>query len=82
MLDHAFRFFHIANLETTCYLLFNENWISRHIARWPFCTNEDLTDTLCDLNIAISGHKTENAFRIYIREMKNLKRSSNNRSRL
>ena len=42
-------------------------WVSSHTARRSFCTNEYLAGTPKDLIMAISGHKTEKAFRIYIK---------------
>lgn len=42
-------------------------WVSSHTARRSFCTNEYLLGTPCDLIMAISGHKTEKAFRKYIK---------------
>ncbi len=42
-------------------------WVSSHTARRSFCTNEYLAGTPTDLIMAISGHKTEKAFRTYIK---------------
>lgn len=42
-------------------------WVSSHAARRSFCTNEYLSGTPSDLIMAISGHKTETAFRKYIK---------------
>jgi Phage integrase family/Phage integrase SAM-like domain len=42
-------------------------WVSSHTARRSFCTNEYLSGTPSDLIMAISGHKTEKAFRRYIK---------------
>jgi len=42
-------------------------WISSHTARRSFCTNEYLSGTPSDLIMAISSHKTEKAFRRYIK---------------
>jgi hypothetical protein len=42
-------------------------WITSHTCRRSFCTNEYLADTPSDLIMAISGHKTEKAFRKYIK---------------
>jgi len=42
-------------------------WISSHTARRSFCTNEYLSGTPGDLIMAISGHKTETAFKKYIK---------------
>ncbi len=42
-------------------------WVSSHTARRSFCTNEYLAGTPGDLIMAISGHKTEKAFRTYIK---------------
>jgi hypothetical protein len=42
-------------------------WISSHTARRSFCTNEYLSGTPSDLIMAISGHKTEIAFKKYIK---------------
>jgi hypothetical protein len=42
-------------------------WVSSHTARRSFCTNEYLAGTPNDLIMAISGHKTEKTFRIYIK---------------
>lgn len=42
-------------------------WITSHTCRRSFCTNEYLAETPCDLIMAISGHKTEKAFRRYIK---------------
>ena len=42
-------------------------WVSSHTARRSFCTNEYLSGTPCDLIMAISGHKTEKAFKNYIK---------------
>jgi Phage integrase SAM-like domain/Phage integrase family/Arm DNA-binding domain len=42
-------------------------WISSHTARRSFCTNEYLSGTPGDLIMAISGHKTEIAFKKYIK---------------
>lgn len=40
--------------------------ITSHTCRRAFCTNEYLAGTPADLNMTISGHKTEKAFRKYI----------------
>jgi integrase len=50
-------------------------WISSHTARRSFCTNEYLAGTPSDLIMAISGHKTEKAFRTYIKADKMKKAS-------
>ncbi|OQP60131.1 hypothetical protein A3860_34185 [Niastella vici] len=42
-------------------------WISSHTARRSFCTNEYLAGTPADLIMTISGHKSEKAFRRYIK---------------
>lgn len=42
-------------------------WITSHTCRRSFCTNEYLAGTPTDLIMAISGHKTEKAFRRYIK---------------
>ena len=42
-------------------------WISSHTCRRSFCTNEYLAETPKDLIMTISGHKTEKAFRRYIK---------------
>jgi len=42
-------------------------WISSHNARRSFCTNEFLAGTPTDLIMTISGHKSEKAFRRYIK---------------
>lgn len=42
-------------------------WVSSHTARRSFCTNEYLAGTPTDLIMAISGHKSEKAFRKYIK---------------
>lgn len=42
-------------------------WISSHTARRSFCTNEYLAGTPSDLIMAVSGHKTEKAFKKYIK---------------
>jgi hypothetical protein len=42
-------------------------WVSSHTARRSFCTNEYLSGTPSDLIMAISGHKTEKAFKKYIK---------------
>ena len=42
-------------------------WVSSHTARRSFCTNEYLSGTPSDLIMAISGHKTETAFKKYIK---------------
>jgi hypothetical protein len=43
------------------------NWIMSHTCRRSFCTNEFLEGTPTNLIMAISGHKTEKAFRKYIK---------------
>jgi hypothetical protein len=43
------------------------NWIMSHTCRRSFCTNEFLEGTPTNLIMAISGHKTEKAFRRYIK---------------
>src|SRR5665213_2280890 len=43
------------------------NWIMSHTCRRSFCTNEFLDGTPTNLIMAISGHKTEKAFRRYIK---------------
>ena len=43
------------------------NWIMSHTCRRSFCTNEFLDGTPTNLIMAISGHKTEKAFRKYIK---------------
>jgi len=42
-------------------------WVSSHTARRSFCTNEYLAETPSDLIMAISGHKSERAFKKYIK---------------
>ena len=42
-------------------------WVSSHTARRSFCTNEYLLGTPSDLIMAISGHKSEKAFKKYIK---------------
>ncbi|MFT4155203.1 phage integrase SAM-like domain-containing protein [Parafilimonas sp.] len=42
-------------------------WVMSHTCRRSFCTNEFLDGTPIILIMAISGHKTERAFRRYIR---------------
>ncbi len=42
-------------------------WIMSHTCRRSFCTNEFLDGTPANLIMAISGHKTEKAFRKYIK---------------
>ena len=42
-------------------------WVSSHTARRSFCTNEFLSGTPNDLIMAISGHKSEKAFKKYIK---------------
>lgn len=46
------------------------NWISSHTARRSFCTNEYLAGTPTDLIMAISGHKTEKAFRLISKQIR------------
>jgi len=42
-------------------------WVVSHTCRRSFCTNEFLDGTPVHLIMAISGHKTEKAFRRYIK---------------
>jgi integrase len=42
-------------------------WVMSHTCRRSFCTNEFLDGTPVNLIMAISGHKTEKAFRKYIK---------------
>ncbi|MES1181949.1 MAG: hypothetical protein ABUL44_04050, partial [Flavobacterium sp.] len=42
-------------------------WVMSHTCRRSFCTNEFLDGTPITLIMAISGHKTEKAFRKYIK---------------
>lgn len=42
-------------------------WVTSHTCRRSFCTNEFLEGTPTNLIMAISGHKTEKAFRRYIK---------------
>ncbi len=42
-------------------------WIISHTCRRSFCTNEFLDGTPTNLIMAISGHKTEKAFRRYVK---------------
>ncbi|MBX9785637.1 MAG: site-specific integrase [Chitinophagaceae bacterium] len=42
-------------------------WVTSHTCRRSFCTNEFLEGTPINLIMAISGHKTEKAFRRYIK---------------
>jgi hypothetical protein len=42
-------------------------WVMSHTCRRSFCTNEFLDGTPTNLIMAISGHKTEKAFRKYIK---------------
>lgn len=49
-------------------------WVSSHICRRSFCTNEYLAGTPSGLIMAISGHKSEKAFRKYIKA-DNMKRA-------
>jgi hypothetical protein len=51
------------------------DWVCSHTARRSFCTNEYLAGTPSDLIMAISGHKTEKAFRTYIKADKMKKAS-------
>jgi len=46
---------------------FQYAWISSHIARRSFCTNEYLAGTPSDLIKSISGYKSEKSFRKYIK---------------
>jgi hypothetical protein len=50
-------------------------WVSSHTARRSFCTNEYLAGTPSDLIMSISGHKTEKAFKKYIKADKMKKAS-------
>lgn len=43
------------------------SWVSSHTARRSFCTNEYLAGTPTDLIMAISGHRSEIAFKKYIK---------------
>ena len=43
------------------------SWVMSHTCRRSFCTNEFLEGTPTNLIMAISGHKTEKAFRRYIK---------------
>jgi integrase len=43
------------------------DWVMSHTCRRSFCTNEFLDGTPITLIMAISGHKTEKAFRKYIK---------------
>lgn len=45
-------------------------WVVTHTCRRSFCTNEYLAGTPCDLIMAVSGHKTEKAFKRYIKAEK------------
>ncbi len=42
-------------------------WVTSHTCRRSFCTNEYLEGTPVNLIMAISGHKTEKAFRRYVK---------------
>jgi integrase-like protein len=42
-------------------------WVTSHTCRRSFCTNEYLAETPFDLIMGIGGHKTEKAFRKYIK---------------
>ena len=42
-------------------------WVSSHIGRRSFCTNEYLAGAPADLIMTVSGHKSEKAFRRYIK---------------
>lgn len=42
-------------------------WVSSHIGRRSFCTNEYLAGTPADLIMTVSGHRSEKAFRRYIK---------------
>ena len=42
-------------------------WVMSHTCRRSFCTNEFFDGTPVTLIMAISGHKTEKAFRKYIK---------------
>jgi hypothetical protein len=48
-------------------------WVMSHTCRRSFCTNEFLEGTPTNLIMAISGHKTEKAFRKYIKADQNQK---------
>lgn len=43
------------------------DWITSHTCRRSFCTDEFLDGTPIIVIMAISGHKTEKAFRKYIK---------------
>ena len=43
------------------------SWVMSHTCRRSFCTNEFLEGSPTNLIMAISGHKTEKAFRRYIK---------------
>lgn len=43
------------------------DWVTSHTCRRSFCTNEYLASTPTDSIMTISGHKTEKAFRKYIK---------------
>jgi hypothetical protein len=49
------------------YAITRSHPVSSHTARRSFCTNEYLSGTPRDLITMISGHKTEKAFRKYIK---------------
>jgi integrase len=42
-------------------------WVSSHTCRQSFCTNEYLAGTPTELIMSVSGHKSERAFRRYIK---------------
>jgi integrase len=42
-------------------------WVSSHTCRRSFCTDEYLAGIPSDLIMAINGHKSEKAFRKYIK---------------
>lgn len=42
-------------------------WVCSHTGRRSFCTNEYLAGTPADLIMSVSGHKSEKAFRRYIK---------------
>jgi integrase len=66
-INQSIKFSHRRGNQTIEEIKPKYDWISSHIARRSFCTNEFLAGTPVELIMKISGHKSIKDFYKYIR---------------
>lgn len=66
-IDEPIKIVHKRGNQTTEETRPKYAWVTSHTCRRSFCTNEFLAGTPTNLIMAISGHRTEKAFRRYIK---------------